>query len=69
MTKIEGYKCDHCKTVYGTSDEAVYCEGNHVMVEGVQSIYKKSDSFPQRIIVTFDDGKRAYYEYECHTNL
>ena len=67
MIKVEGYKCDHCRTLYNTSDEAGTCERNHIMIVDVKPVYEKRDTFPKRIIVDLENGAKAYYEYEGHT--
>jgi len=66
MTKVEGYKCDHCKTLYSTSDEAEKCERNHIMITNTRAVYDKEDTYPRNLIVSLADGERAYYSYDAY---
>lgn len=66
MIKIEGYKCEYCKKLHESEVMALTCEQNHIKVSSVKGIYKEQDTFPKEVLVTFEDGKKAYYDYIAH---
>ena len=66
MTKIEGYKCDYCKKLHESEVLALTCEDNHIKVIKTHALYKENDTIPKEVILTFDNGESAYYEYAAH---
>jgi Fe-S-cluster-containing hydrogenase component 2 len=66
MIKVEGYKCEYCNKLHESEVCAMTCEQTHIKVVSVKGIYNENDSFPKEVIVTFEDGKRAYYDYSVH---
>ncbi len=63
MTEIKGYKCDFCGKMHEESIEATKCELYHVKINKVAGIYAHGDDIPRELIVTFANGRRAYFEY------
>jgi len=66
MKKIEGYKCEYCNKLHESEVSAINCEQTHIKVTSVKGLYKERDSFPKEVIVTYNNGERAYYCYEAH---
>lgn len=68
MTKVEGYKCDYCKTLYAEEDAARKCESSHVVIVSTEAIHRKTHAFPREVIIEFSNGDSAYYAYEAHVS-
>ena len=59
------YKCETCKAVYKTQEEAENCEASHVFSDNVyHEKFKEKDKYPEYIVMEMDNGHRIQYKYD-----
>ena len=65
MKEIKQYKCEHCGTIYADKDRALECEKGHKSATKIVSVhyatYIHNTSYPDKILVEFDDGTTKEY--------
>lgn len=69
MKRLELFVCEVCNTQYNEKSKALECEKSHklpVSCAGHKYRSKKSNEkgYPDSVIVTFNDGSEAKYEYK-----
>lgn len=63
MKKLELYQCEICNTQFNDPVKARECEASHVKIAGVISKkYRAREEYPNRIIVSFENGEELSYE-------
>lgn len=60
------YQCEICGTEYAQEDNALKCESSHRAIESVvpkkyRSLKSNPSGYPDRVLVTFDDGEEIEY--------
>lgn len=69
MKSVTRYACEKCGVEFKTSEEAIECEKSHAKPMHVRlpDDHKTPQSeirgIPVGVIVDFDNGKSAYYDY------
>lgn len=61
MKEIVQYKCEHCGTIYTDKDKALQCEKGHKSAIKIVSVHYLHTSYPDKILVEFDDGTTKEY--------
>ena len=65
MKEIVQYKCEQCRMVYADKDSALECERGHKFATKIVSVHYvpqyPSASYPNRILVEFNDGTTKEY--------
>lgn len=67
MKETKLYECEYCYTSYKDKERAKACEKNHKEIKKVVeanylSLNSDPTGLPNKIIVEFNDGLKAYYE-------
>lgn len=70
---MKPFVCEKCKKHWATEEESKKCEAGHptpVSIVAFQDyISDKTENYPNRILIEFSDGKRAYYSYDALAEL
>lgn len=65
MRKIELYQCEVCHTQFNDKTKAEECEKSHCKIESVApKKWRAKEAYPDKVVVTFSDGKEIHYERE-----
>lgn len=71
MKEINKFQCEHCNVEYKSKIDAMDCEKNHKMPEGINNAIShmrfkaKNDDhsgYPQSVNIKFDDGKTIKFK-------
>lgn len=58
------YVCDYCGYSSVVKDRVLRCEARHLKASGIkEQAWDRTGSFPRRITVEFEGGRRAAYEF------
>lgn len=61
MKVIEKYQCEKCEKVFSDEAGAEHCENSHIKIIKAEPKYSEGSKYPNRIVVTFSDGKQEIF--------
>lgn len=67
LKKLKQYQCEICNTVYNSENECQKCETAHnrikQCIQANYNAYKNNGAYPKNIIIEFENGIKAKYDY------
>ena len=63
MIECVTYECEFCHTHYKSPGEAEACEAVHMLPDrNIKFEYRTGANYPYRVVLTFEDGKKVWYD-------